>query len=78
MHFSFRHIKYTVVKLWKFVKNSLHTTRLGISEEHLTETVATNQGNQLLDAQNIQLVKNIVKKQDWLLSQIVIHILELS
>lgn len=65
-------------KIGKFVKDGLHTTRLCVGEEDLTETFAANKGNQAFNTEDVEFVKDVVEEEDGFLARMVEHILELS
>ena len=63
--------------IWCLLKDRLDTTRLSVSDEHLTKAVASNKQHQLADTLHIQLVENIVQQQYGLSTQMHTHIFKL-
>ena len=59
------------------VEDRLHATGLGVGEEHLSETVAADEGDELFDPQEVELVEDVVEEEDRLDAMMVEQILEL-
>ena len=70
-------VEYLMFEVGKFVEDSLHSARLRVGEEHLTETITTNQSYKLFDTHQVEFIENIVEQQYRFLTRMVKQVLEL-
>ena len=60
------------------LENFLNPASLGVGDEHLPKIILTHEFYQLLNPVVVQLIENIIKKEDRLISFFLFGVVELS
>lgn len=67
-----------MVNIGVFFEDGLYPTLLGVGNEHLSETGASYQADELFDTNEVEFIKHIVEQQNGLHSGLTADILKLS